>query len=295
MVMKHPGSENALMINVKGRLLDLNQPRLMGILNITPDSFYSGSRVEPGDDLLKTVETMLEEGADILDIGAVSTRPGAKVPDEEEELKRLLPALEGVIRNFPEAIISVDTFRGKIARACIERGAAIVNDISAWKLDPSILDVVSEYRVPYIIMHMAGTPDTMQESPQYEDVTGDVLRFFVEKLCILRERGLHDILIDPGFGFGKTVGHNFELLKNLEVFRILECPVLAGISRKSMICKVLKVNPGNALNGTTALHMVALLNGANILRVHDVKEARQVIDLYETYLQAGIEEQTPAI
>lgn len=284
--MEHPGSENALMINVRGKLLDLSQPRIIGILNTTPDSFYAGSRVETGNNLLRMAETMLEEGADILDIGAVSTRPGAMVPDENEEMERLLPAMERLRESFPDAIISVDTFRGNVARTCLDMGAAIVNDISAWKLDPSILDVVSEYRVPYIIMHMAGTPEIMQDNPQYEDVTGDVLRFFVEKLRILRERGLHDILIDPGFGFGKTVGHNYELLKNLEVFRILECPVVAGISRKSMICKVLKVNPDNALNGTTALHMVALLNGANILRVHDVKEAKQVIDLYQTYMHA---------
>jgi dihydropteroate synthase len=269
-------------LNCRGNLLDLRQPQLMGILNVTPDSFYTGSRQQDSDQLLRQAEQMLKAGAAMLDIGGASSRPGAAVVPEAEELERTIPAITAIVRHFPEVLISIDTWRAGVARAALEAGAVLVNDISAGRLDPALHDTVAAGKAPYILMHMQGDPSTMQQAPQYEDVVLDVLDFFIAAVARLREKGIHDIILDPGFGFGKTVEHNFTLLKNLHVFHtVLDLPVLAGISRKSMICKVLGIAPDAALNGTTALHMVALQQGARILRVHDVREAREAIRLWE--------------
>lgn len=254
----------------------------MGILNLTPDSFFEGSRISTFEDTLRKAENMLHAGATMLDIGGVSTRPGADEVPEEEELRRVVEPVRILNRAFPEAIISIDTWRGRVAREAIAAGAGLVNDISAGQFDPTLWPTVAEQGVPYILMHIQGTPATMQIDPKYTDIVAEVLDFFIQKVKQLRDLGVRDIVIDPGFGFGKTVEHNYELLKNLPVFaQILELPVLVGVSRKSMICKVLKVNPDKALNGTTALHMVALQQGAKILRVHDVREAIEVIRIWE--------------
>ncbi len=268
-------------INCKGMLLDLEEPRIMGILNVTPDSFYDGGRYEEESTLLKQAEKMIMEGVDIIDIGGMSSRPGAGIISVDEELKRTIPAIETIASNFPELIISIDTIRSQVALKAIEAGAHMVNDISAGQLDEKMYEVVAQMNVPYILMHMQGEPANMQKDPQYEDVVQEVLDFFIKETGKLRELGVKDIILDPGFGFGKTVSHNFQLLKNLEVFQILDCPVLTGVSRKSMINKVLKIKPEEALNGTTALHMVALLNGSKLFRVHDVKEAKQTIQLWQ--------------
>jgi dihydropteroate synthase len=268
-------------LNCKGKLLDLSYPVVMGILNVTPDSFYDGGKLIDEVAVLKQAETMLLQGAAILDIGGASTRPGAVVVNEAEELQRVLPTLEVLIKNFPEALFSVDTWRAGVALAAVEAGAGIVNDISAGSLDPKFLKTVADLGVPYILMHMQGTPAIMQKNPHYEDVVTEVLDFFIEKIAILRGLGLKDIVLDPGFGFGKTIAHNFTLLKNLQAFQnVLGLPVLIGISRKSMVCKPLEIMPSEALNGTSALHMVALQQGASILRVHDVREAIEVIKLW---------------
>jgi dihydropteroate synthase len=268
-------------INCKGRLLGLEKPVVMGILNLTPDSFFDGGKHSAPDAALAQAEKMLREGAVILDLGGMSSRPGAGAVGEEEELKRVMPPLEALHKNFPEALISIDTFRARVAQQAVGSGAHIVNDISAGKLDGAMFGTVASLGVPYIMMHMQGTPANMQAAPQYANVVREVLDFFIQKTGELRQLGVKDIILDPGFGFGKTVGHNYELLKNLHVFQMLEMPLLAGISRKSMICKVLKINPEDALNGTTALHVVALQQGAKILRAHDVKEAVQTIRLWE--------------
>lgn len=269
-------------LNCRGRLLDLSSPVVMGILNVTPDSFFSGSRVGDADALLRQAETMLSEGAAILDIGGASSRPGAATVPEDEEMRRVLPAIERVLKNFPDAILSVDTWRASVAQQAVDAGAAIVNDISAGRFDARLYEAVADLGCPYILMHLQGTPDTMQRDPQYTDVVQEVLDFFIAEVGKLRALGVRDIVLDPGFGFGKTVAHNYALLRNLHVFgSVLGLPLLAGISRKSMICKVLGVPPEQALNGTTALHVVALQQGARILRVHDVREAVEVIRLYE--------------
>lgn len=265
-----------------GKLLDLTQPQVMGILNITPDSFFDGGKYGNEHAVLLQAEKMLQEGASILDIGGASSRPGAVEVPELEEMERVVPAITAILEKFPEAMLSIDTWRASVANAAIKAGASIVNDISAGSLDPKMFQVVADLGVPYILMHMQGTPGTMQKSPHYEDVVTEVLDFFIQQVAALRALGVKDIVLDPGFGFGKTVEHNYALLKRMEVFRnVLDLPVLAGISRKSMICKPLGVPPAEALNGTTALHMVALQQGASILRVHDVKEAREVIRLWE--------------
>jgi dihydropteroate synthase len=274
--MLHPQST----LNFKGRILTLERPLVMGILNVTPDSFFEGSRVQ-GNGLLATAERMLEEGADILDIGGMSSRPGAELITEEEELGRILPAIEALHSHFPQAILSVDTIRASVARQAVEAGASMVNDISAGRLDEAMYETVAALRVPYVLMHMQGTPRNMQQNPHYEDVVIEILDFFIREMGKLRELGIHDIILDPGFGFGKTLAHNYELLKGMQVFQILEAPVLAGLSRKSMITRLLGVNPSEALNGTTALHMAALQNGAKILRVHDVKEAVEVVKIFQ--------------
>lgn len=276
-----------LTFNCRGQLLDLSRPVVMGILNVTPDSFFDGARYSGKGAALKQVEKMLSEGAAILDVGGASSRPGAAEVSEKEELGRVVPAIEDIKSHFPEVVISIDTWRAKVARAAIEAGASIVNDISGGQFDEKIFEEVAALGTPYILMHMQGTPAAMQQNPHYDDVVTEVLDFFIQKIEKLRALGVKDIVLDPGFGFGKTVEHNYQLLKNLHVFRnVTGLPVLAGISRKSMICKVLKVNPEHALNGTTALHMVALQQGAKILRAHDVREAMEVIKLWETFDKA---------
>lgn len=269
-------------INCRGRLLDLSGAVVMGILNVTPDSFFSGSRVGDTNTLLRQAEKMLSDGAAVLDIGGASSRPGAEEVPEMEEIRRVLPAIELILQYFPDTIISVDTWRASVAKAALDAGAGIVNDISAGRWDAEIYSVLAKSGCPYILMHAQGTPATMQANPHYNNVVQEVLDFFVQEVGNLRALGVHDIVLDPGFGFGKTIEHNYALLKNLQVFsNVTGLPILAGISRKSMICKVLGVKPENALNGTTALHMVALQQGARILRVHDVREAAEVIRLYQ--------------
>jgi dihydropteroate synthase len=269
-------------INIAGKLLDLSIPKIMGVINITPDSFYEGSRVTEDREILKTAGRMLEEGADIIDIGGYSSRPGAGDVTREEEKKRVLKAITLVNREFPDAIISVDTFRAEIAREAVnECGAHMVNDISGGEADKGMSDVIRELNVPYIMMHMQGMPGNMQDNPVYTDVVSDILVWFSRKIVGLQSAGVKDIIIDPGFGFGKTTGHNFEILHRLGDFAICGLPLLVGMSRKSMIWKTLDVTPEEALNGTTVLNTIALMKGADILRVHDVKEAIQAVRLME--------------
>jgi dihydropteroate synthase len=273
-------------INTDGRLLDLGIPRVMGILNITPDSFYPGSRYDTDDGIIKAAEKMLEDGADILDVGGYSSRPGAKDVSAEEESSRVLKVIKLINREFPEAIISVDTFRAEIARnAVVECGASIINDISGGDADINMFQVVISLNVPYIMMHMKGDPRTMQNNPVYDDIVADILKWFGERIFKLKSAGVKDIIIDPGFGFGKTIEHNFELLRRLGDFSIAGLPVLVGISRKSMIWKTLNIDAEGALNGTTAINAIALSNGADILRVHDVKEAVETVRLMEKLRQ----------
>ncbi|MEI6412359.1 MAG: dihydropteroate synthase [Bacteroidota bacterium] len=273
-------------LNCRGRLLDLSTPIVMGILNVTPDSFFDGGQYNTSEAVLRQAEKMLEDGAQILDIGGASSRPGAKTVAAEEEIKRVVPAIEAVLSRFPSTIISIDTWRSEVLHAALDAGASIINDISAGRFDtnffPSIGALASKGEsIPYILMHMQGDPGTMQQNPVYEDVVQEVLDFFIAKIQELRAIGVKDIVLDPGFGFGKSVAHNFALLKQLSVFQtITGLPVLAGLSRKSMICRVLGVKPEQALNGTTALHIPALMQGAKILRVHDVREAVEVIRLW---------------
>ena len=264
---------------VKGKLIDLSEPKVMGILNITPDSFYDGGKFTEETKILKQVEKMLEEGATFIDIGGCSTRPGAKDISEEEEKKRVLPAIEAILINFPQIIISVDTFRSSIAKIAVEAGAAMVNDISGGSLDKKMPEVVASLQVPYILMHMQGTPQTMASLANYENLLKEMIDYFHQKINVFQALGVKDIIIDPGFGFAKTIDHNFELLRKLEYLRILEKPMLVGLSRKSTIWKSLAIRPEEALNGTTSLNTVALLKGASILRVHDVKEAVEVVKL----------------
>ncbi len=279
---------NKLTINCKGKLLSLHQPIVMGVLNITPDSFYDGGQYQQADTILRQAEKMLTQGASMIDVGGMSSRPGAEIISENEELHRVIPAIEHLVKHFPEAIISVDTLRASVAKQAVEAGASIVNDISAGSLDAEMYATVAELGVPYVLMHMRGTPKTMQQNIDYQDVTQEVLRFLIQEVGKLRILGVKDILLDIGFGFGKTVAQNYELLKKMHLFKMLDLPVLVGISRKSMIYKVLQTSPQDALNGTSALHMVALQQGAKILRVHDVKEAIQVIQLWQQLEKAAI-------
>lgn len=267
-------------INCGGKLLDLSEPKVMGILNVTPDSFYDGGALENEKAILFQADKMLREGAAILDIGGMSSRPGAEVISVEEELKRVLPAVQTITKNFPKAIISIDTVQGEVARQAIEKGAHIVNDISAGQIDEGMYEIVASLQVPYILMHMQGQPKTMQLNPNYDDIVHDVLDFFVGEIEDLRELGVKDIIIDPGFGFGKTIEHNYEMLRKMHVFQMMGVPILAGLSRKSMIYKVLGNTAKEALNGTTALNIVALQQGVKILRVHDVKEAVECVTLF---------------
>lgn len=269
-------------INVRGNLIDLSVPKVMGIINVTPDSFFRGSRVVLEEEIIETAARMIGDGADILDVGGYSSRPGAIEITEEEERTRVIGALKAISREFPDAVISIDTFRSGIAaEAVLECGAGIINDISGGEADGGMFEVVSKLQVPYIMMHMQGVPGTMQENPLYDDVVADILRWFGERIVTLQSMGVNDIIIDPGFGFGKRAAHNFELLRNLGDFSITGLPVMVGVSRKSMIWKALEITPDEALNGTTVLNTAALLNGADILRVHDVKEAVQAVKLTE--------------
>lgn len=267
------------LIHCGGKLLDLSTPKVMGILNVTPDSFYPESRLMNEAEVLQLAEQMRQDGAAILDVGGLSTRPGAEEISVDEELHRVIPAIRKILKEFPDAIVSIDTFRSKVAEEAVAAGATMVNDISAGRLDADFLTTIAKLKIPYVLMHMQGTPQTMQDNPSYESVVNDVFNFLKKRLIQLNRLGINDIILDPGFGFGKSVEHNYQLLKHLSVLRTLGLPVLAGLSRKSMICKVLHANPANALNGTTALHAVALLQGAKILRVHDVKEAVETIEL----------------
>ncbi len=270
-------------LNCKGRLLVIDKPVVMGIINATPDSFYSDSRQQNTNAILKKAEQMLKEGATILDIGGQSTRPGSEKPTAEEEMKRVIAPIEAIQANFPEAFISIDTYYSLVAKEAVAAGALIVNDISAGSMDAEMISTVASLNVPYVLMHMEGTPQTMQQEPVYENVTREILDFFIQKTVEFKKSGIKDIIIDPGFGFGKTIQHNFELLRNLFVFKMLNSPILLGISRKSFIYKTLNVSVEDSLNGTTALHSAGLLNGATILRVHDVKEAVETIQLITAY------------
>jgi dihydropteroate synthase len=270
-------------INCKGTLIDLSTPKVMGILNITPDSFYDGGKLKDDTAILNQAEKMLNNGAAFLDMGGYSSRPGATDIAVSEETSRVIPAIELVLKNFPEVLISIDTFRSEVAKKAIESGAAIVNDISAGKLDGAMLSTVAQLQVPYIMMHMRGTPQSMQTLTDYENVTLDVLHYFSERIAAARASGINDIIADPGFGFAKTLEQNFELLSQLELFKNLQIPLLVGLSRKSMIYKTLGITPEEALNGTTTLNSIALIKGANILRVHDVKEAVECVELLSKF------------
>jgi len=267
-------------INCKGKLIDLSTPKVMGILNVTPDSFFDGGFYKDESKIVNQVKKMLDEGATFIDVGAYSSKPDAEEVSQEEELKRILPIIDLLLKHFPEIIISVDTFRAEVAKQCIEKGAAMVNDISAGNLDKNMLETVANLNVPYIMMHMRGTPQTMQKQTEYDDILKDILFHFSERISAARTLGIKDIIIDPGFGFAKTREQNFELLNALEGFKITELPLLSGISRKSMIYKTLETSATEALNGTTALNMIALQKGASILRVHDVKEAIECVKLF---------------
>jgi len=268
-------------LNCKGTLLNLANPIVMGILNLTPDSFYDGGKFKGGISILHQAEKMLKEGAKILDIGGMSSRPGAKIIDANEELKRTIKPITLIAKTFPEAIISIDTVRSVVAKEAVGAGASIVNDISAGKIDADFYQTVADLSVPYVLMHMKGTPETMQSQTEYEDISLEVLDFFIKEVGKLRELGIKDIILDPGFGFGKTIDHNYQLLNKIHAFRMLDLPILAGVSRKSMIYKYLETTPDYALNGTSVLNMVALQQGAKILRVHDVKEAVETVKLFE--------------
>jgi len=268
-------------INCKGNLIDLNSPKIMGVLNITPDSFYDGGKFKDSTTVITQVEKMLADGATFIDVGAYSSRPGAENVSETEELQRIVPIVDLLVNKFPEIVLSIDTFRAKVAKECIIAGAAMVNDISAGNLDAAMMHIVSQLKVPYVMMHLKGTPQNMQQNTTYNHLLKDILYYFSEKITDAHEKGIIDIIVDPGFGFSKNLAQNYELMQKLELFNITKKPILVGISRKSMIYKVLKSDAKNALNGTTALNTIALLKGANILRVHDVKEALECIKIVE--------------
>lgn len=268
----------------------------MGILNITPDSFFSGSRFRSAQGAAFKAAEMAAQGAKIIDVGAYSSRPGADAVGAQEEwarLEEIIPAVKEALSGYPEVLISVDTFRGDVAQKAVSAGAHLVNDISGGNLDPQMYDAVAELDVPYILMHMQGDPATMQMNPTYEHVTRDIVRFFSERLPMLHEKGIHDTIVDVGFGFGKTLEHNYQLLRELHAFQLLGRPVLSGVSRKSMIYKALEIGPEESLNGTTALHMAALMGGSQILRVHDVKEAVETITLFSQMMPEGVDHLLP--
>lgn len=267
-------------LNIRGRLLSLTEPRIMGILNITPDSFYAESRTEHEESIVNRLHQLMDEGADMIDIGAYSSRPGAAVVSEEEETDRLLRGLRLVRRNYPDVPVSVDTFRSHVARVAVEEGADIVNDISGGEMDRNMFHTVARLGCPYILMHMQGQPENMQDAPHYDDVRREVMLYLAERIDRLRQMGGKDIIADPGFGFGKSLEHNYTLLHHLEDFAELDVPLLVGVSRKSMVYKLVGGTPQTSLNGTTALHTIALMKGAHILRVHDVKAAVEAKQIY---------------
>ena len=277
-------------INCRGELIDLSEPKVMGILNITTDSFYDGGKYNSEKEIIVQVNKMISEGCDILDIGAYSSRPGAKEISSDEELDKLLPVLDLVRKEFPDIIISVDTFRSEVAKKVIEDYQVdIINDISAGDLDDKMHELIADLNVPYIMMHMKGIPQNMQQAPKYKNVVKEIMEYFSIKLEKFKLLGVKDVILDPGFGFGKSVEHNYQLLKHLDDFKIFELPLLVGLSRKSMINKVLEIKPDEALNGTSILNSFALLGGANILRVHDVKEAKETIKISQKFLSAKVD------
>jgi dihydropteroate synthase len=274
-------------INCRGNLIQMNEPIVMGILNITPDSFYKGYLSNSMDEIKVRISSMITEGASIIDVGGQSTRPGSVRIHEQEELDRILPIIEFINNEFPDTIISIDTYYSKVAAEALNSGASIINDVSAGEFDPDMIPLAGKHKVPYICMHMQGTPESMQINPSYENITKNVLDFFIQKKEQCIKAGIIDIIFDPGFGFGKTTQHNFSLLSNLSIFKMLECPLLVGLSRKGMIYKTINSSASEALNGTTVLNTMALKNGANILRVHDVREAKEAITLMTEYKKAA--------
>ena len=268
-------------INCNGKLIDLSSPKVMGILNITPDSFFDGGKYSNSASIILQVDKMLKDGATFIDVGAYSSRPGAKHISEEEELNRIIPVIQLLKNEFPDISLSADTFRSEVAEQCIKNGACIINDISAGSMDTNMFATIAKIQVPYIIMHMQGSPQNMQNNPTYNNIVQEVLFYFSKKISELRDLGVNDIISDVGFGFGKTTDHNYELLNNLALFKNLDVPMLVGVSRKSMLYKPLNISANEALNATTSANTIALLNGANILRVHDVKEAVEAIKIVE--------------
>jgi dihydropteroate synthase len=268
-------------INCKGELIDLSIPKVMGILNVTPNSFFDGGKYKNEDEIISQVDKMISEGATFIDIGAYSSKPSAEFVSEQEEVDRIVPAIELILKHFPNALLSIDTFRAEVAKASIESGATIINDIAAGELDDKMFDVIAKYNVPYIMMHMRGNPQTMQSLTQYDDIIKEMLFYFSEKVKKARALGINDLILDPGFGFAKTTDQNYEVMQKMELFNVLELPVLVGISRKSMIYKTLNTTAQEVLNGTTFLNTIALTKGAKILRVHDVKEAVECVALFE--------------
>lgn len=269
-----------LSLNCKGELIDLSTPKVMGILNITPDSFYDGGQFKDSKSILVQTEKLISEGATFVDVGAYSSRPGADFVSENEELHRIIPVVELILKHFPKTLISIDSFRANVIRECVNAGAVISNDISAGHLDDQMMKTIGELGIPYIMMHMRGTPQTMQNLTHYDHLITEIFSYFSERVQLAKQHKIMDVVIDPGFGFAKTLSQNYELLGKLEFFQNLNCPILCGVSRKSMIYKTLNCLPKEALNGTTALNMVALMNGTNILRVHDVKEALECVKLF---------------
>ncbi len=268
-------------INCKGQLIDLSVPKVMGILNVTPNSFFDGGKYKNEEEIISQVDKMLSEDATFIDIGAYSSKPSAEFVTETEEIERIVPVIELILKHFPDALLSIDTFRAEVAKASIQNGAAIINDIAAGELDDKMFDVIAKYNVPYIMMHMRGNPQTMQTLTEYDDIVKEMLFYFSEKVKKSRSLGINDLIVDPGFGFAKTTDQNYEVLQKMELFNLLELPVLAGVSRKSMIYKTLGNSAQEALNGTTVINTIALTKGAKILRVHDVKEAMECVTLFE--------------
>ena len=269
-----------MILNIKGDILDLSSPKIMGILNVTPDSFYDGGVFSNEKKILHQVEKMILDGADIIDVGGYSSKPGAETIPLKEEEKRVIPIIKLINKTFDKTVISVDTFRSEIAEKSLSEGASIINDISGGDLDKNIYQIANKYRAPYIMMHMKGIPSNMQHNPKYENINYEIIKNLSLKIDSAEKKGVSDIIIDPGFGFGKTIQHNYQILNNIKLYTVLKKPILIGVSRKSMIYKLLESDPSGALNGTTSLNTIALINGANILRVHDVKEAKEVIKLY---------------
>ncbi len=284
-ILKNHNSEaiKKKLLNCKGQLLSLESPLIMGILNVTPDSFFDGNIFTTEKAWLKQTEKMLSEGASIIDIGCISTRPGAILPNLEEELDRLLPVLDSIMKYFPEAILSVDTFRAEVAKAAVNHGAAIINDISGGTMDAAMFETIAVLHIPYILMHIQGTPETMQRNPVYKDIVKETILYLSKKTNELTFLGVNDIIIDPGFGFGKNIKQNFEMMQQLHLYKFLDKPLLVGVSRKSMIWKTLESTPDKALNGTSVLHTISLLAGADILRVHDVREAVECMQILKYF------------